>query len=220
MVRSGEHARMLLGKARTDLPVIESCIGNPRVETWAVGFHAQQAIEKCIKAVLTSRTIEYPRTHDLKVLCALLEHHALSLPPHNATLKVLNPFAVDERYEEQQEAIPELGPETVTPEGALGWVRDVMDWARQAVAEAGGRRPQPVSSALPSAFTATRCSLCRVRPPPCASFRTGMGAGCYGGWGWGEVKYAGERRGNGPSLRSEGRHRTQRTRKTAQGCCL
>jgi HEPN domain-containing protein len=138
MVRSGEHARMLLGKARTDLAVIESCIGNPDVATWAVGFHAQQAIEKCIKAVLTSRTIEYSLTHDLKELCKILARHSLSLPPHGTELDVLNPFAVDERYEEKQDTVPELGPQTVTPQDALRWVREVMSWAERVVAEGGG----------------------------------------------------------------------------------
>jgi HEPN domain-containing protein len=138
MVRSGEHARVLLGKARTDLAVMETCIGNSRIETWAIGFHAQQAIEKCIKAVLTSHTIEYTRTHDLIELCQLLERTGLPLPPFANDLRRLKPFAVDERYEDQQTTIPELGPRTVTPEDAVRWVRDVMDWAERVVAEAGG----------------------------------------------------------------------------------
>lgn len=130
MVRSGEHARVLLSKARTDLAVIESIISNPKVATWAVGFHAQQAIEKCIKAVLTSRTIEYERTQYLVKLCELLEKSSLPLPPRANGLKLLRPFAVDERYEDQQTTIPELGPQTVMPE-------DALRWAQKVVAEAG-----------------------------------------------------------------------------------
>lgn len=37
----------------------------------AVAFHIQQAAEKLLKALLASRSIEYPRTHDLEALLDL-----------------------------------------------------------------------------------------------------------------------------------------------------
>ena len=38
----------------------------------AFGFHAQQAAEKLIKALLNERGIKYPRTHELQILTAEL----------------------------------------------------------------------------------------------------------------------------------------------------
>ena len=38
-----------------------------------VGFHAQQAAEKYLKALLTRHQIEFPKTHVLKRLLILLE---------------------------------------------------------------------------------------------------------------------------------------------------
>jgi HEPN domain-containing protein len=38
-----------------------------------LGFHAQPAVEKSLKAVLASRAIEFPYTHDLDGLLELCE---------------------------------------------------------------------------------------------------------------------------------------------------
>lgn len=38
----------------------------------AVAFHAQQCVEKYLKAALTIRSIEFPRTHDIEKLVGLL----------------------------------------------------------------------------------------------------------------------------------------------------
>ena len=40
--------------------------------TDTVCFHAQQCIEKSIKAYLTSRSIDFPKTHDLGLLISLM----------------------------------------------------------------------------------------------------------------------------------------------------
>jgi len=43
-------------------------------------FHAQQAVEKALKAVLVSQEIDVPRTHNLLKLVALLPRHFAALP--------------------------------------------------------------------------------------------------------------------------------------------
>ena len=61
-------------------------------------YHAQQAVEKILKALLISRGAAAPRTHNL---VALLDA-AVELEPSTAGLKeacsVLTPYAVDLRY--------------------------------------------------------------------------------------------------------------------------
>ncbi|HEY5581806.1 MAG TPA: HEPN domain-containing protein [Rhodoferax sp.] len=88
-----------------------------------VGFHAQQAIEKSLKAVLSAHMIEFRRTHDLITLLDLLQDHQLPAPPEADWLDELNPYAVEARYG------------TIEPEGldrtrALQAVAQVLDWAR------------------------------------------------------------------------------------------
>lgn len=44
--------------------------------TDTVCFHAQQCVEKYLKALLVQEGIEFPKTHDLESLIALLPRHA------------------------------------------------------------------------------------------------------------------------------------------------
>lgn len=50
--------------ARADLAVTE-LIDDQRLAPEIIAFHAQQAAEKALKALLVLRQTEYPRTHDL-----------------------------------------------------------------------------------------------------------------------------------------------------------
>lgn len=60
-----------------------------------VAFHAQQAAEKALKAVLASQDAVLPRTHDLVALASLLpDDHGIDL----ADIATLNPWAVVGRY--------------------------------------------------------------------------------------------------------------------------
>jgi len=69
----------------------------PRNRWRHVCFHAQQAAEKFIKALLTSRQIEIPRTHDFEKLMQLLAD-AKSLGLLDLDILDLSEYAVDTRY--------------------------------------------------------------------------------------------------------------------------
>jgi HEPN domain-containing protein len=60
-------------------------------------FHAQQAAEKAIKAVLVSKRVRFPKAHDLAFLIDLLPADA-TLPPALIDLPVLTRYAVLQRY--------------------------------------------------------------------------------------------------------------------------
>lgn len=70
--------------------------GRPNYD--AVCFHAQQCVEKYLKAFLQEANISFPRTHDLADLLA----SALSLEPTwtslTPDLNALSAFAVEYRY--------------------------------------------------------------------------------------------------------------------------
>jgi HEPN domain-containing protein len=63
----------LLALAREDLASAEALHAAERVSDSPVGFHAQQAVEKALKAAIASRGQEFPFTHDLGVLMQLCE---------------------------------------------------------------------------------------------------------------------------------------------------
>jgi HEPN domain-containing protein len=68
-----------------------------------VCFHAQQSVEKYLKALLVLRTVEFPKSHDLSVICDLLPAD-LGIRPERADLSRASRFAVETRYPDQPES--------------------------------------------------------------------------------------------------------------------
>ena len=68
---SPEHARLMMEKAMEDQVALERLAEIPSVADAVIGFHAQQAVEKMLKAVLSLGAISYGRTHDLEHLMEL-----------------------------------------------------------------------------------------------------------------------------------------------------
>jgi HEPN domain-containing protein len=68
------------------------------------GFHAQQAVEKALKAWLALLGEEYPRTHDIDLLLSQLQARSEQVEAFSDLLE-FNPYAVQLRYE----AFDELG---------------------------------------------------------------------------------------------------------------
>lgn len=64
----------------------------------AICFHAQQAAEKYLKAVLQERDTPFPRVHDLVALLRLLAPPVASLNAIQPELAVLSQLAVATRY--------------------------------------------------------------------------------------------------------------------------
>ena len=99
MSSPAEFARGLLRRARDDAYVVEHLARDSAAPDWIIGFHAQQAVEKALKAVLAAAGVQFPRTHNIAMLLALLEQ-AGKKPPENCTgLERLTPFGVAARYE-------------------------------------------------------------------------------------------------------------------------
>jgi HEPN domain-containing protein len=90
--------RQWIDKADADLEVARrlaaEAAGNLRIRE-IVGFHCQQAAEKYLKAFLTRCQIEFPKTHDIKLL---LELAGDPLADSLSDAKWLTPFGVEIRY--------------------------------------------------------------------------------------------------------------------------
>jgi HEPN domain-containing protein len=90
-------------------------------------FHAHQAAEKSLKAVLLLRQIEFPFTHNLQVLFDLLPSDIC--PPSNILEAVaLNPYAVATRYPGETEPVTES-----EYRDAMHLAKAVMQWAEAIV---------------------------------------------------------------------------------------
>lgn len=90
--------REWLDHARSDLRLAHLGALDPLVRREQVCFHAQQAAEKAIKAVLLSKHIEFPLTHDIEELLEIAAEGGITLPKEIQEAGVLTPYAVEFRY--------------------------------------------------------------------------------------------------------------------------
>lgn len=91
-------ARRWLSKARTDLALATVILEQgPDMDPWVGCFHAQQAAEKALKAVLVARRTEPPYTHDLGALAAVMPAD-LSLDVSGDDLGDLTTYATGPRH--------------------------------------------------------------------------------------------------------------------------
>jgi HEPN domain-containing protein len=93
-VAKRSSAETLLLKAAAD----EEILNFDSISDSILGFHAQQAVEKLMKALLTQLNVPYEFTHTLNRLLLLLENHGEFLPSTAITLGDLTDFAVEYRY--------------------------------------------------------------------------------------------------------------------------
>lgn len=84
--------------AESDLRLGRLGVDDPLVLRAQVCFHAQQAAEKSLKAVLLSQKIEFPYTHDLKGLLRIAETNGVTVPSAVQEAAHLTPYAVETRY--------------------------------------------------------------------------------------------------------------------------
>jgi HEPN domain-containing protein len=99
-MRAIDQAQLLQRKAAQDLAVLRKLIGDPVISDETLGFHAQQAAEKMIKALLALEGHEYPRTHDLGLLLDLLASVDVRIPDPLLSVEILTPFATVFRYDD------------------------------------------------------------------------------------------------------------------------
>jgi HEPN domain-containing protein len=87
-----------LKKAEEDFGLARHLLDEGSEYLHAIAFHAQQAAEKYLKALLVFHQQEFPKTHDIAELLDILakvdKHTAAKL----ASVDELNPFAIEARY--------------------------------------------------------------------------------------------------------------------------
>jgi len=93
-----DHALNMVKLARRDLKALHGMLDSDVFAEEIFGFHAQQTVEKALKALIASRGTEYPLTHNLVALFQLLQDHGDSLTEYRV-LADLSVFAVRFRYE-------------------------------------------------------------------------------------------------------------------------
>jgi len=125
-----EDAREWISRARSDLALARAKGEGIYLEDLC--FHAQQAAEKAIKALLIRHRIEFPYVHDLAALLILLEKATGELPDSIRRAARLTRFAVQTRYPGTS---PPVQDEVYRE--ALKLAEDVVRWAENQLKSAG-----------------------------------------------------------------------------------
>ena len=92
-------------------------------------FHAQQAAEKTLKAVLIFLEIDFPRTHNIRTLLDLLSE-AVDVPQEVEESAILTDYAVESRYPMSSEPVDDEEYRQV-----ISLAETVVSWAEKLIYE-------------------------------------------------------------------------------------
>ena len=109
-------------RADEDLAVADQLLLDGVPYFGSIGFHAQQAAEKFLKAFLVWHQIEFPKTHDLSKLLELIAQCDKPLSESLQGILVLTVYGVDTRYPDD---LPDLTKNEATQ--AVELAREVKD---------------------------------------------------------------------------------------------
>ena len=92
MTPQHEEAERFLRLAKRDQTAFTALLSAAAVDPAVAFFHAQQAAEKALKAVMCLRGLEYRRTHDLEELAGMLSDVGVVPPVDERDLRCLTPL--------------------------------------------------------------------------------------------------------------------------------
>lgn len=119
-----EFLQRWLLKAEEDLGLAKYLLETQRTYHNSIGFHAQQAAEKYLKAYLVSVQVDFPKTHSIERLLAIVSFSDNRLSDSLKAAFVLSDYGVEVRYPGE---LPELSLEQAQTAVALAEkVRDAV----------------------------------------------------------------------------------------------
>jgi len=142
--RSGDDlAQLLMEKAAGDEKILFRLIDEEDIPDDGLGFHAQQAVEKMLKAVLAHNEVVYERTHNIAYLLKLLTDADIATPDGASDLPNLSPWAAELRYGRQPEAVPGRREMRTLVEQVKVWADTQVAVASEARDDTGSPPPPP-----------------------------------------------------------------------------
>lgn len=132
-----ERADLIRGwlrKAANDIVSVEACLKAGALD--AACFHAQQAVEKYLKAFLVHAGLEFPYTHNLAKLLELCATRDGAFASLACSVTPLTPYAVELRYD--SEFWPSLEAAQEAQAAALGVKKFVLERLPADLAGRGG----------------------------------------------------------------------------------
>ncbi len=119
-----DNPREWLNRARSDLELARAW--KPDIYLEDLCFHAHQAAEKAIKALMICHDVVFPYVHDIATLLTILEQKGITIPESIREAERLTRFAVLARY-------PSIAPPVTDEEytEALRIAETVILWVEE-----------------------------------------------------------------------------------------
>lgn len=132
-----EVAEGLARLAQIELDTAENLAPNPEMDDRPVGFHAQQAVEKAVKAALTLEGVDFPKTHDLEYLIGLADKHSIAMEPELESASWLTPWAAEFRYDDAPIETLDRKRAIAVANTAISWCQELIASLAEATSESG-----------------------------------------------------------------------------------
>lgn len=123
MASADDLALKLLRSAQDDQAATVALLDVSSVSDALAGFHAQQAVEKALKAVLALNGVAFPFSHDLRLLVGLCEAAKIQLPAELDDVDRLTPYAARLRYGDE-------GSGSIDRATGMRWAAAAVAWAQ------------------------------------------------------------------------------------------
>jgi len=134
-----EKAQSMLSTAEKDLRALKG-MSDPNIFADQVfGFHAQQAIEKTLKAWIASLKIDFPFVHNIARLLAILEENGCNIDIFWDMVE-FNAYAVAFRYDAD-----EITGEPLDRQNTIERIQKVYDHVKDVIETSPGDSPPDIS---------------------------------------------------------------------------
>ncbi len=124
-MKQSNEALKLLRLAEKDLVGFRILRDSSEADYTLTLFHAQQCVEKCLKAVLAYYDQFIPKIHDLLGLVELVEKFA-KIPVSDSDLNNLTPYATTMRYDELEYATLDYASTSKIVEVVFNWAKGIV----------------------------------------------------------------------------------------------
>jgi HEPN domain-containing protein len=107
---------------------IARLVKNDKIAPEIIAFHAQQAVEKALKALLIQHQVKFPRTHIIGVLLVLCKESGYRIEENLEEAATLSRYAVASRYPGETESISRQEAKL-----AADLANQVLSWAESQI---------------------------------------------------------------------------------------
>ncbi len=117
-----------LDYANEDYNVIEMLIKSQDTFYRTICFHAQQYVEKILKGLLENLKEIPPKSHDIQLLCRLVEQKGFTVPLTKEEIVFLKSVYIESRYPSNIGLLPQGEPTKTDAQFAYKIIKKINKW--------------------------------------------------------------------------------------------